>query len=324
MSQLGEAIRLTFRMTDNAMIKDSMPEPPDLRRSMFSIAYRMLGRVADAEDIVQEAFLRLQNAMDQGVVVESPKAYLATVTTRLAIDHLRSAQVRRESYVGSWLPEPVIDEGEPAAARNVEMAESLSMAFLLVLETLSPIERAVFLLREVFDYGYDEISKIVQRSEGYCRQILARAKRHVEAGKPRFEASREKRDELAQRFFVACQDGSLEDLVHLLAADAVFYGDGGGKATAIPQPVRGRDRVARWLQNIFTKGQSVGGRLRRTSVNGQPGAMFIDNQDRLIAVIELDIVDGAIQSIRSVVNPDKLQHLGPVSDFLRRYNAEKM
>jgi RNA polymerase sigma-70 factor, ECF subfamily len=304
-------------------MKDSMPEPRDLRRSMFSIAYRMLGRVADAEDIVQEAFLRLQNAMDQGVVVESPKAYLATVTTRLAIDHLRSAQVRRESYVGSWLPEPVIDEGEPAASRDVEIAESLSMAFLLVLETLSPIERAVFLLREVFDYGYDEISKIVQRTEDNCRQIFLRAKRHVESGKPRFEASREKRDELAQRFFAACQDGALEDLIYLLAADAVFYGDGGGKAAANPQPVRGRDRVAKWLCNIFAKGQSVGGRVRRANVNGQPGAMFLDHQDRLIAVIELDIADGAVQSIRSVVNPDKLQHLGPVSDFLQRYNAEK-
>jgi RNA polymerase sigma-70 factor, ECF subfamily len=159
----------------------------------------MLGRVADAEDVVQEGFLRLHHAIDRGVVVESPKAYLATVTTRLAIDHFRSAQVQRESYVGSWLPEPVIDEREPAAAQGVEMAESLSMAFLLLLETLSPIERAVFLLREVFDYGYDEISRIVQKSEENCRQIFTRAKRHVEAGKPRFEASREKRDELAQR-----------------------------------------------------------------------------------------------------------------------------
>lgn len=303
-------------MTDKT-IKVSMPER-DLRRPMFSIAYRMLGRVADAEDVVQEAFLRLQHAIDQGVVVESPKAYLATVTTRLAIDHLRSAQVQRESYVGSWLPEPVIDEGEPAAARDVEMAESLSMAFLLVLETLSPVERAVFLLREVFDYRYDEISRIVQKSEENCRQIFTRAKRHVEAGKPRFEASREKRDELAQRFLAACQDGALEDLVHLLAADAVFYGDGGGKAAAVSQPIRGCDQVARLLRNIFAKGQSIGGRLQRTDVNGQPGAMFLDKQDRLVAVIELDIADGAVQSIRAVVNPDKLRHLGPVSDFLRR------
>ena len=290
---------------------------------MFSIAYRMLGRVADAEDIVQEAFLRLQNTTDQGVVVESPKAYLATVTTRLAIDHLRSAQVRREFYVGSWLPEPVIDEGEPAAARDVEMAESLSMAFLLVLETLSPIERAGFLLREVFDYGYDEIAKIVQRSEDNCRQILARAKRHVEAGKPRFEASRQKQDELAQLlrrlpgWLIGRSRPSAGGRCRLLRRRW-------RKGCCNPQPVRGRDSVARWLQNIFSKGKSVGGQLRRTNVNGQPGAMSLDNQGRLIAVIELDIVDGAVQSIRSVVNPDKLQHLGPVSDFLRRYTAERM
>jgi RNA polymerase sigma-70 factor (ECF subfamily) len=288
-----------------------------VRPLMFSIAYRMLGRVAEAEDVVQEAFLRLQRAVNEGVIVESPKAYLSTVTTRIAMDQLSSARVRRESYVGSWLPEPVVDEGEPAAARDVEMAESLSMAFLRVLETLSPIERAVYLLREVFDYGYDEIAQIVQKTEDNCRQIFARAKRHIESGKPRFETSREKRDELARRFFDACQQGDLDGLVHVLAADAVFYGDGGGKVTATLHPVHGRDRVSRLLQGLFIKGKALGGRVRRADVNGQPGAMLLDQQDRLIAVMELDIVDDAVLSVCTVVNPDKLRHLGPLSDVLR-------
>ena len=187
-------------------------------------------------------------------------------------------------------------------------------------ETLSPIERAVFLLREVFDYGYDEISKIVEKGEDNCRQIFTRAKRRIESGKPRFEASREKRDQLADSFFAACQDGNVGDLVHLLAKDAVFYGDGGGKAPAAPHPVLGGDRVARLLHGLFNKGRALGGRVRRVDVNGQPGAMFIDTTDRLIGVMELDIVDGAIQSVRTIVNPDKLQHLGPVSDILRRYS----
>jgi RNA polymerase sigma-70 factor (TIGR02957 family) len=298
-------------------MQHSIPDETNIRPLMFSIAYRMLGRVAEAEDVVQEAFLRLQLAEGEGVAVESPKAYLATVTTRLAIDHLRSARVRREEYVGSWLPEPVIQEREPVVARNLEMAESLSMAFLVILETLSPIERAVFLLREVFDYGYDEISRIVEKSEENCRQIFARAKSHIDAGKPRFEASREKREELAQSFFAACVGGKLEDLVHHLAEDAVFYGDGGGKVRAAIHPVRGRERVARLIHSLFSNGKVFADGIRRVDVNGQPGAMFLDQHDHLIGVVELDIVDGAVQSIRTVVNPDKLQHLGPLSNILR-------
>src|ERR1700687_3081044 len=181
---------------------------PRLRTLTFSIAYRMLGSVADAEDVVQESLLRLHRAQAEGVVVESTKAYAAAVATRLAIDHLRSARIRREEYVGSWLPEPVIDEREPGMVRHAELAESVSMAFLLILETLSPVERAVFLLREVFDYGYDEIARIVEKTEDNCRQIFARAKRHIDAGKPRFESSREKRDDLARRFFAACEAGN--------------------------------------------------------------------------------------------------------------------
>jgi RNA polymerase sigma-70 factor (ECF subfamily) len=302
-------------MDDQLKIGLSTPDLSSVRRLTFSIAYRMLGTVAEAEDVVQEAFVRLQRATEDGVLIDSPKAYLTTVTARLAIDHLRSARVRRESYVGTWLPEPIIDEREPATARNMEMAESVSMAFLVILETLSPIERAVFLLREVFDYGYDEISQIVEKSEDNCRQIFARAKRHIEDGKPRFEVSREKRDALAQHFFSASQGGKLDELIHILAEDVVFYGDGGGKATSVAHPVHGCDRVARLIDGLFSKAKSFGVRMRRVEVNGQPGAMFFDSQDRIISVVALDIADGKVQAIRSVVNPDKLRHLGPLSDL---------
>src|ERR1043166_8337203 len=237
----------------------SVPTSPnDLRPLLFSIAYRMLGSVAEAEDIVQESLLRWHRAQQDGVAVESTKAYLAAVATRLAIDHLRSARARRETYVGEWLPEPLVEEREPGVARRLENVDSVSMAFLLILETLSPVERAVFLLREVFDYDYDEIAAIVEKSPENCRQIFARAKRHIEARKPRFEPSREQRDELARRFFAASERGDLAGLVDLLAADATFYGDGGGKATAVMQPVLGSDRVARLMLSLFTRGRTLG------------------------------------------------------------------
>jgi RNA polymerase sigma-70 factor (ECF subfamily) len=284
------------------------------RSLIFSIAYRMLGSVSEAEDIVQEAFLRLHNARQEGVNVESAKAYLAAIATRLSIDHLRSARVRRESYVGQWLPEPVVVQ-DSSLEQEAQLADSLSMAFLTILETLSPVERAVFLLREVFEYEYQEIANIVAKSEDNCRQIFTRAKRHIDAGKPRFEPSPEKRDEIAQRFFTACQNGKLEDLVDLLASDIAFHGDGGGKAFAALQPVVGRDRVGRLLLGIFAKGRAIGASLSLAHVNGQPGALAYDAEHRLVTVFALDIADGVIQAIRSVVNPDKLQHFGPVSDF---------
>jgi RNA polymerase sigma-70 factor (ECF subfamily) len=290
------------------------------RRVLFGIAYRMLGSVADAEDVVQESILRLHKARAAGTEIESEKAYLTTIVTRLAIDHLGSARVRREEYVGFWLPEPVIGDREPEAARHVEIAESLSMAFLLLLETLSPVERAVFLLREVFEYEYDEIAKIVCKAEENCRQLFARAKRHIDAGKPRFETSPERRDELARRFFAACETGNIEDLVELLAADVTVYGDGGGKATATLQPVNGRERVARLLHSFFVKGWQIRVQVRPATVNGQPGALVLDSQERLISVMALDISDGAVQAVRSVVNPDKLRHLGPLSDAARLPN----
>jgi RNA polymerase sigma-70 factor (ECF subfamily) len=291
-------------------------EVSDYRPLAFAIAYRMLGSVSEAEDIVQEAFLRMHQAREGGVVIESPKAYLAALATRIAIDHLRSARVRRESYFGTWLPEPVLEEGEPAVDEEMERAESLSMAFMLMLEALSPVERAVFLLREAFDYSYEEIADVVQKSEENCRQIFARARRHIDAGRRRFEPSPAKRAEIARRFFTACQKGELSGLVELLAADAAFYGDGGGNAAATMRPVVGADRVARLLAGLFAKLGSAGVRLEPVEVNGQPGAKFLDGSDRVVAVWALDTSDGKVQCVRSVVNPDKLRHLGPVSELL--------
>jgi RNA polymerase sigma-70 factor, ECF subfamily len=290
-----------------ARVSDAYEE---FRPLMFSIAYRMLGSASEAEDIVQEAFLRFHRESTAGTVIDSPKAYLSTVTTRLAIDQLRSARVRRERYVGTWLPEPLVTDTESDVARHAEAADSLSMAFLLLLESLSPVERAVFLLREVFDYGYDEIADVVGKSEDNCRQIAVRARRRIESHKPRFEASRERREELARRFFAAVTEGDTDGLLALLAADVVAYGDGGGKAPAFPKPVYGRDHVARLLFRAAERGlrRGVIG-ARYVEINGQPGAIFIDPEGRPLAVVTVDIADGLVQTVRAVSNPEKLSHL---------------
>jgi RNA polymerase sigma-70 factor (ECF subfamily) len=286
----------------------------ELRPLLFSIAYRMVGSVSEAEDIVQESFLRFHRAVREGAEVKSPKAYLSAVTTRLAVNHLRSARVRRERYVGTWLPEPLLTDAAHDAAQHAETADSVSMAFLVLLESLSPVERAVFLLREVFGYGYDEIARVVGKTEENCRQLAARARRHVEARKPRFEASRRQRDELARRFLAAVEEGDTEELVGTLAADAVLYGDGGGKAPALARPLHGRAKVARTLLAWFRAAARIGGvSLRGAEVNGQPGAMVLDPAGRLVNVLALDIADGQVQTVRSVVNPDKLRHLGPLA-----------
>ena len=219
----------------------------ELRPSAFAIAYRMLGSVSEAEDVVQEGFLRLHRAREGGERIESPRAYLSTVVSRLSLDHLRSARVRRETYVGEWLPEPLVASADDDPARKAEMADSLSLAFLVLLESLSPEQRAAFLLREVFDEPYDRIAEIVGTSEQNARQLATRARRHVEERRPRFEASREQREELATRFFAAAEEGDLEGLEELLAHDVVFRGDGGGKAPAAARAVHGRARVARML-----------------------------------------------------------------------------
>lgn len=287
------------------------------RPTVMAVAYRMLGSVSEAEDIAQEAFLRLHRTREKGETIENPAAFLVAVATRLAIDQLRSARGRREEYVGTWLPEPVVEGREAPVERQVRMAESLSMAFLVLLETLTPVERAVYLLREVFEYDYEDIAAIVQRSEANCRQIFARAKRHIDADKPRFDPLPAQREELARRFLAAARQGRVDELIDLLAADVTFYGDGGGKAVAVAQPLHGSDRVARFLAGLFTKGERLGAHVEPTFVNGQPGAIIFDRDHRVVFVMALEIAGGVIQAIRSVVNPDKLQHLGSVSDAAR-------
>jgi len=289
----------------------------DLRPLLFSIAYRMLGSVAEAEDIVQDSFLRYHRALsEQGAEIDSPKAYLSAVATRLSIDHLRSARMRREEYVGEWLPEPLLtDDRAPEGAWYVEEADSLSMAFLLLLERLTPVERAVFLLHDVFDYAYDEVAGIVGKSADNCRQLAVRARRHIDENKPRFEASRAERDRLATRFFDAVEDGDIEDLVEMLAADVVVYGDGGGTSPSWRNPILGRDKVARLMLGIGRHSRERGGTIRRTEINGQPGVMFLDAGGRLIHVMSIDIADGVVQTVRSIINRDKLRHLGPLADL---------
>ena len=292
-----------------------------LRGPAFGIAYRMLGSVAEAEDVVQEALLRLDRALNAGEPIESPRAYVATITTRLAIDELRSARARRETYVGDWLPEPIVTDERAATAphadpaRAAEMADSLSLAFLVVLESLSPEQRAVLLLRDAFDYPYDEIARIVQKSEDNVRQIATRARRHVEGRRPRFQTTREQHDELARRFIAAAQEGDLEGLEAMLAHDVELHGDGGGKAPALAQALQGRARVAKTLRAWGKQlGRIPGANMRPVYVNGQPGAITRDAEDQIISVLAFDISDGQIRRIDGVVNPDKLRHLGPVAD----------
>jgi RNA polymerase sigma-70 factor (ECF subfamily) len=288
----------------------------ELRRPAFAIAYRMLGSVSDAEDVVQEGFLRLHRAREGGERIESPRAYLSAVVSRLSLDHLRSAQVRREAYVGEWLPEPLLTSVENNPATRAEMADTLSLAFLVLLESLSPEQRAAFLLREVFDEPYDRIAEIIETSEQNARQLVTRARRHVEERRPRFEVSREQQQELATRFFAAAEEGDLEGLEELLAHDVVLRGDGGGEAPTLKRAVHGRAKVARTL----IAGQRAGARFggftsRHEEVNGQPGALFFDRGGLLAGVMVLDIVAGQIQAVSSIVNPDKLRHLGPVADL---------
>jgi RNA polymerase sigma-70 factor (TIGR02957 family) len=287
----------------------------ELRPAAFAIAYRMLGTVGDAEDVVQEALLRLHRALASGERIDSPRAFVATVTTRLAIDHLRSARVQREHYVGEWLPEPIVTDAQDDPARQIEMADSLSMAMLVLLETLSPEQRAVLLLRDAFDYSYDEIARIVGKSEDNVRQLATRARRHVDERRPRFTTSRQQRDELARRFFAAAQEGDLGALEALLAHDVELTGDGGGKVPALARVLRGRSRVARTLMAWVKQGMRIpGASLRPVEINGEPGALLLDGQGRVAGVWALEVAGGQIRALRSIVNPDKLEHLGPVAD----------
>jgi RNA polymerase sigma-70 factor (TIGR02957 family) len=287
----------------------------DLRPRAFAIAYRMLGSVSEAEDVVQEALLRVHASIERGEEISSPRAYVATIVTRLAIDELRSARARRETYVGEWLPEPIAAPEEDPAAQ-VEQVDSLSLAFLVLLESLSPEQRAAFLLHDVFDYDYGKVAEIVGTSEPNARQLASRARRHVQDGRPRFDPSAEQRDQLAASFFRAAENGDFEALEALLAEDVELHGDGGGMAPAIRHPVFGREKVAQMLANWWRLGlQKIGGlKLRQVTVNGQPGAEYLDSDGKLIGVMSIDIAEGRIQAIRSIVNPEKLSHLGDVVD----------
>jgi RNA polymerase sigma-70 factor (ECF subfamily) len=282
-----------------------------LRPLLFSIAYRILSSVTEAEDAVQETWLRYESSAVQPTSV---KAYLSAVVTRISIDVLRSARVRRETYAGPWLPEPLLTDPYEDPERSAELADSMSMAALLLLERLSPVERAVFVLRDVFGFGFPEIASAVGRSEEACRQLAVRSRRHMNEGRPRFEADRGEREELAARFFDALRDGDVDGLKELLAADVQMVGDGGGKAPAFARTVAGADNVTRLLGSTFPVLARIDVTVEPREVNGQPGAILRDRDGKVINALTLDMLDGRIQTIRSVNSPDKLRHLGPVAD----------
>jgi RNA polymerase sigma-70 factor, ECF subfamily len=283
----------------------------ELRPLLFAIAYRILGSVAEAKDAVQETWLRYEASPTQPT---STKAFLSAVVARVSIDVLRSARVRRETYVGQWFPEPLLTDPYEDPERSAELADSVSMAALLLLERLTPLERAVFVLREVFGFGFPEIAVAVGRSEAACRQLAARARRHMDAGRPRFEADRRDREKLAARFFDALRDGDLDGLRELLAADVQLVADGGGKAPAFARSVIGADNVARVLALNFPVLVKIDATVEPRELNGQPGAIFRDRNDKVVGTVTLDVLGGRIQTIRAVVNPDKLGHMGPVAD----------
>jgi RNA polymerase sigma-70 factor, ECF subfamily len=283
----------------------------ELRPLLFAIAYRILGSVAEAKDAVQETWLRYEASPTQPT---STKAFLSAVVARVSIDVLRSARVRRETYVGQWFPEPLLTDPYEDPERSAELADSVSMAALLLLERLTPLERAVFVLREVFGFGFPEIAVAVGRSEAACRQLAARARRNMDAGRPRFEADRRDREKLAARFFDALRDGDLDGLRELLAADVQLVADGGGKAPAFARSVIGADNVARVLALNFPVLVKIDATVEPRELNGQPGAIFRDRNDKVVGTVTLDVLGGRIQTIRAVVNPDKLGHMGPVAD----------
>lgn len=288
----------------------------ELRPVSFAIAYRMLGSVSEAEDVVQEVLLRVHQELEDGEQIASPHAFVATVTTRLAINELKTARARREQYVGDWLPEPIITDGRDDPAWQAEIADSLSMAVLILLESLSPEQRAVLVLRDVFDYGYGEIADIVGKTEDNVRQLATRARRHVEQRRPRYRSTREQRDELARQFFAAAADGDLAGLEALLASDVELTGDGGGKVPALARPMKGRSRVAAVLARVVpTLVELPGVTWRMVEINAGAGALILDGQEQVIGVMAFDIADGQIRSIRGIVNPEKLAHLGPVADL---------
>lgn len=282
-----------------------------LRPLLFAISYRILGSVSEAEDAVQETWLRWQASSAEPASV---KAFLSATVTRISIDVLRSARVRRETYPGPWLPDPVLTDAHQDPAQAAELADSLSTAALVLMERLSPLERAVFVLRDVFGFEFDEIAESVQRSETACRQLAVRARRHMAEGRPRFTADRAERERLAAQFIDALRDGDVEQITHLLAADVQVMGDAGGKAPALANAVVGSARAARLLASVFSRLGALGATLEPHEINGWPGTILRDRDGQIINTFTLDVLDGRIQTIRFVLNPDKLTHLGPVAD----------
>jgi RNA polymerase sigma-70 factor (ECF subfamily) len=283
----------------------------ELRPLLFSIAYRILGSVSEAEDAVQETWLRYENSPTQ---VKAPKAFLSAVVTRISLDVLKSARVQREEYGEPWFPEPLLTDPYQDPERSAELADSVSMAALLLMERLSPLERAVFVLREVFGFDYAEVASAVGRSEAACRQLVVRARRHMAEARPRFEADKKAHEELADRFFDAFRLGDVDALQGLLAADVVLQGDGGGKGPQYGMGIVGARNVARAFVSSLPPFLRIGGVVEQRKVNGQPGALFRDPDGNVLGVMALEILDGRIQAIRGVSNPDKLKHLGPLGD----------
>lgn len=274
------------------------------RRLLFSIAYRMVGSVSDAEDIVQETYLRWSQA--DTTDIQSAKGYLTTTATRLAIDHLRSARVRREVYVGPWLPEPLVGVGADDPASAIEVADSLSTAFLVLLERLTPSQRAAFLLREVFGFEYSEVAIVVRTSEANARQLVQRAKQHVAAGRPRFDSNARHADQLTRRFLEACKSGHLDGLVSMLSSEAIAWADGGGKFAAARQPIVGADRVARFAASVVRK-WTESGDVRIAPVNGGLGLVFVaGGRLRAVMTIAVEATSDRVERVFIVVNPDKL------------------
>lgn len=283
----------------------------ELRPLLFSIAYRILGSVSEAEDAVQESWLRYETAEAQ---ILHPRAFLSSVVTRISIDVLRSARVRREQYVGEWFPEPLLTDPYDDPEHAVALSDTISISALLLLERLSPLERAVFVLRDVFVFSFAEIGEIVERSASACRQLAVRARRHMAQGRPRFEADRRKQEQLAEKFFSAFIDGDVDGLKELLVADVELSGDSGGRGPSLPQTVVGADQTARLLTSVSPHFTGAGLHLEPHEVNGEPGALARDAEDRIVSVMSLEIHEGGIQRIRTMNNPDKLRHLGPVGD----------
>lgn len=276
------------------------------RQRLFGIAYRMLGTVADAEDLVQETFLRWQQAKPEEI--RSPRAWLTTAITRLCINHLQLARVQRETYVGPWLPEPLVDQSVPDPAASTDLADTLSLAFLVLLETLTPTERAVFILREGFGCEFSEIAATVEKSEANCRQILTRARQRIEERRPRFDASRADAEKLVQPFMAAIRQGDMDALLAAMAKDVVLVSDGGGKARALLRPIHGAEPIARLLINVTRKFGTPDEDLRPAMINGLPGFVsFVAGVPQ--RVLALGLRGGLVQSLFIITNPDKLRHL---------------